>query len=570
MPRNCRTDIAPHRIIYPIHNSQKNISLITTENILFFILVIVLLVPVWSVQYFPSQDGPVHRWLIYIIGNYNDINHAILREFLVRNQMLEPNMGFYLITYPISWFFNIYVAEKIFLSIYAFLFAYGVRYAIFSINKKATVLSFLVLPTIFSYYIHFGFYNFQLGIALFFPSVAYSILTLKNRNSRTYWKIGAISITLAIVHLVPFMIYSVVLGIFFVVYHTIISFKENNNIRYLLLPTKKGAVLTFWMIPSILVFLSFAQRHGVSESDKASPAHLLEELIKLRFTQSFSTFETMFISFPLFLVFATTIAILSVKILRYSKNDKIPVAILAATVGLGFLYLFFPFSSKEVSLNPRLVPLLFLLAIMVMSFVTVDRINRLFIISAVFLIVCVQAVFHLEVYQAYSSRLKSLDSVQAVMRDSSTFLNLTFTDDNQVEIRGNPLHHTRHLYPMVHAGANAAIDRGSIFMRASLMSPKIYGFFPYTYREHMDPFQVYGEIESLNPTIDIDAFEAVTGKPIDYIVVTGLFSDIESAMASGKRSTFEGIVRSYNHVASSADGWYHVYALRQNQFNDKP
>jgi hypothetical protein len=574
MHRSCRKISTV--TVYSRKKSPKNtlmsiISWNKFEDVIFFILISILLLPVFLVQYFPSQDGPIHRWLIHIMANYNKTDQTLLREFLVQNNTIEPNMGFYMITYPLYWLVNLHVAEKIFLSIYAFFFAYGVRYAIFSINKDATALSFLVIPTIFSYYIHFGFYNFQLGIALFFPALAYSILALKNNNSGSFWKIGAISTVLSIIHLVPFVIYVFVLGMFFIFYYAFDAINQRNVIKYLSSVAKKGAVLALWMMPSILIFISFARRHGVSETEKALPKYLLEDMIKLRFTQSYSTFETMFISMPLVFVIAVTMVISVRKIFKYSNQDKTPVAIFAAAFGLGLLYLFFPFSSKDVPLNPRLAPLLFLLVIMIISFVTPNRLNRLFLVSAISLIVCAQAIFRLDVYQAYNSRLKSLDSVQAVVRDSSTFLNVTFTDDNHVEIRGNPLHHTRRLYPMAHAGANAAIDRRSIYMRSSLMSRSIYGYFPYTYRNHMDPFQVIGDdIESLNPVIDINAFQISTGKPIDYIIITGLHFDTASATAHGEFAAFEEIARSYEHVASSADGWYHVYALRQDQSNDTP
>jgi hypothetical protein len=125
MHRSCRKISTV--TVYSRKKSPKNtlmsiISWNKFEDVIFFILISILLLPVFLVQYFPSQDGPIHRWLIHIMANYNKTDQTLLREFLVQNNTIEPNMGFYMITYPLYWLVNLHVAEKIFLSIYAFFF----------------------------------------------------------------------------------------------------------------------------------------------------------------------------------------------------------------------------------------------------------------------------------------------------------------------------------------------------------------------------------------------------------------------------------------------------------------
>jgi hypothetical protein len=561
----------------PLNNKPIPVPAVNTssstrlEGFIFFSLVIILLIPVWSVEYFPSQDAPIHRWLLQIMADYGKSDGTILRDFLIRNWAIEPNMGFYLIAYPISWFVDLHTAEKLFLSIYAFLFAYGVRYTIGSLNQNTTIFSFLVLPTIFSYYIHVGFYNFQLGVALFFPAIAYSIAVLKINDRKSLWKIGLIATGLAVVHLVPFAIYAFTLAVFFVSVHFIYAIKQHQILKAFIAAIRTGSLLTLWMLPSILIFMSFTQRHGVSETPEVWPKYMLGELLKLRFTQSFSSFEMTFIVLPLVILIVITAGLLARQLFNLTKYNIHFTAIFVATISLVFMYLFFPFSSKDVPLNQRLAPMLFLLGLLAISFATPKRLHCVSIIFAISVIVCLQSMFRLDVYQMYSARIKSLDSVQSVIGESSTFLNVTLVNDNQVAVRGEPLHRTHSVRPMLHAGANAAIARRSMYMRSALMSPTEYGYFPYTYRKNMDPFQIFGmDLEEINPILDISIFQNVTGRPIDYIVVTGAHSESVRPAADAEFAVLEQIEQKYKHVISSADGWYHLYALRQDQFKDTP
>ena len=57
-----------------------------TERMLFYGLLNTNLLPLWSITYFPSQDGPAHLYNARIIGDWYWSDFNIFREYLTLNE----------------------------------------------------------------------------------------------------------------------------------------------------------------------------------------------------------------------------------------------------------------------------------------------------------------------------------------------------------------------------------------------------------------------------------------------------------------------------------------------------
>ena len=59
---------------------------------LLFVLVMLLhLIPLWAFTYFPSQDGPVHLHIAQVIRHYAAPDLPVFHEYYVLNKNLDPN-----------------------------------------------------------------------------------------------------------------------------------------------------------------------------------------------------------------------------------------------------------------------------------------------------------------------------------------------------------------------------------------------------------------------------------------------------------------------------------------------
>ena len=93
------------------------------ERLLFALLLALVILPVWLFKYFPAWDSPLHLRMTDMMARYGEAGSEILTQYLVPNQTLEPNLAIYYILLFCSWFVDLYVAEKILLTLYAVLLA---------------------------------------------------------------------------------------------------------------------------------------------------------------------------------------------------------------------------------------------------------------------------------------------------------------------------------------------------------------------------------------------------------------------------------------------------------------
>ena len=78
--------------------------------------------------------------------------------------------------------------------------------------------------------------------------------------------------------------------------------------------------------------------------------------------------------------------------------------------------------------------------------------------------------------------------------------------------------------PWLHFPSHIATLRDGITLRASLLSPNRFGYFPIVYRSDRDPFvHIGGQIERQPPTgLSFADYEERTGAELDYVLIWGL------------------------------------------------
>ncbi|MBR0697560.1 hypothetical protein [Bradyrhizobium lablabi] len=138
--------------------------------LLFAALLILLDGPIWLVKLVPTQDGPVHLAQADLIARFGwgGALQEPAASFYQWNPRIEPNSAIYLLLAGlIRLTGDALFANSLFLSLYGLLWIVA-AYAISRAESRRPLLPMLLLlPIAFGVFIHWGFYNFALGVPLF-------------------------------------------------------------------------------------------------------------------------------------------------------------------------------------------------------------------------------------------------------------------------------------------------------------------------------------------------------------------------------------------------------------------
>lgn len=132
---------------------------------LFFALVLLYLVPVWTVHYLPTVDGPCHTYNAWVIRSYGDV--PLFQKYYEVNTRPYPNWTGHAVMALLMFVVPPLVAEKLLVTLYIVLFLSGVWYLSGAVTAGQRWLAFLAFPFVYNAMFQYGFYNFSIGFALF-------------------------------------------------------------------------------------------------------------------------------------------------------------------------------------------------------------------------------------------------------------------------------------------------------------------------------------------------------------------------------------------------------------------
>ncbi len=135
------------------------------------VLLIAHLVPIWIVPHYPSQDGPSHVYLAWVLQNYAD--HPGLQWEFILNLRPFPNWLCYALLQPLLWCFTPATAERMLWSIYAIALPLSFFYLLDAVHPGRRLLGFLVFPFVFGFSMQLGLMNFCLGLPVCFVAIGF-------------------------------------------------------------------------------------------------------------------------------------------------------------------------------------------------------------------------------------------------------------------------------------------------------------------------------------------------------------------------------------------------------------
>jgi hypothetical protein len=235
-------------------------------KILIFCLILIHIIPVWIVTYFPTQDGPSHLYNAKIMKEYNNPDYKF-NEYYDLNLKVFPNWFSHAFLAGLMFVFPPLIAEKLLISIYIILFPLSLFYLINAVNRGNISFGILGFLFIYNYIFLMGFYNFVISMPLYFFAMGY---WWKNRNSLSYRNIIILNILICVIffcHLVSYTLTLISIFVLSLVYYRKKVKKTLLSFCYLLpsyiplaiyflssdfLRIGKSA-LGFWQIPQLII-----------------------------------------------------------------------------------------------------------------------------------------------------------------------------------------------------------------------------------------------------------------------------------------------------------------------------
>src|SRR5882757_6604891 len=168
-------------------DTPKNLAGFAAVTLLFAALAVLLDGPVWLVKLVPTQDGPVHLAQADLIARFGwgGALQEPAASFYQWNPRIEPNSAIYLLLAGlIRLTGDALLANTLFLSLYGLLWI-AAAFAVCRGETERPMLPFLLLPLAFGVFIHWGFYNYALGVPLFLLFASYWSKARARRNAVT-------------------------------------------------------------------------------------------------------------------------------------------------------------------------------------------------------------------------------------------------------------------------------------------------------------------------------------------------------------------------------------------------
>ncbi len=182
------------------------------EPYFFLAVIAVNLIPVLSVDYFPTVDGPAHLYNAKLISELWRDGQSPIRQYLEFNQTATSNWSGHLLLAGLLLFCSAFWVEKAILLFYLVGFPLSVRYLLKASGVKSSLLLYLIFPFTYSFLFHYGFYNFNVGLVLFFFGIGLWVKNASTPRISNFAKLAAISILISLSH--PFVFVLFLLSVF--------------------------------------------------------------------------------------------------------------------------------------------------------------------------------------------------------------------------------------------------------------------------------------------------------------------------------------------------------------------
>ena len=486
------------------------------ETLLFSLLILIHLVPIWAFTYLPTTDGAAHVASADVMRNINDPALTVFRKYYFVSNQPSPNLIGHLALAGLLSFLPPIIAEKVLVSLYIALFPLAVRYALRSIRPRATPLAFLAFPMVYSYVFAQGFYNFCLSIAVFFFVVGYWVRHRDRLNLQRGVVLAGLGLLLYACHLFSLMMACAVLGLL----TAWISGKQWRQQRRPALMRTMATLLA--LLPALILSVLYRPSAGQFQGSATwSPKDDLIDLLQFRSLVSYRNGEAWLGGGVASLFGALALWALIGKLIgrKWSKWD----GLLLLPVGLFAVYFKAHDKTSAHFYIPQRVMLYFFLTLLLwLAAQPMTRRVRWMAVPLAMILALGFIASHALKYREFAPQLREFVSAGENIHRNSTFLPLIFAPKG-CNAQGKPS--SIDVSPFYMAGGYIAAQLQAVDLRNYEANTD---HFPVRFIPALNPYEhlaVGKGFDEIPPRIDLDAFRKAGGA-VDYVLLWGLTDEM--------------------------------------------
>ncbi len=180
-----------------------------TPRVLFAALLVLHVLPIWLVHYFPTQDGPLH--VENVLALVRHASSPLLQRWYVPNWGAQPNWLTQAMLAALLKVVSPLAAEKIVLTGYTVLFPLAFRVAM-PRGTRGWWAALLAFPFVHAFPFHMGFWNFCYGFALAFLTAGFFLRARGRLGSARFAALALLAVLLFLAHMVAFAGAAIAIG----------------------------------------------------------------------------------------------------------------------------------------------------------------------------------------------------------------------------------------------------------------------------------------------------------------------------------------------------------------------
>lgn len=183
------------------------------EHLAFWLLLVLHLLPLWSVRYFLTADGPTHLYNAWLWKTMLLQPGHPAHQVLAFNPNPEPNYLSHVLLAGLLTIVPPWLAEKLVVTLYVVGLPLALRYSLRAGRQESAWLAVLGFPFIYSVVLVWGFYNFCLGLVLLLLVVGYWQRHTGRWRPATIIGLAALLLLLYAAHPMPYVVSGLLLGL---------------------------------------------------------------------------------------------------------------------------------------------------------------------------------------------------------------------------------------------------------------------------------------------------------------------------------------------------------------------
>ncbi len=269
-------------IFYFFKNKITHVSKLVKEQWLFYVLVILNLVPAFYRKILPSMDGGAHLYNSQLIQTLIFDSSSIVHEFYKLNPEIVPNWTGHFILSFFNYFFPAFIAEKVLLVVYLIAFPLVFRAFIKTLSPQNVWLSYFGFLFTYHFLFLLGFYNYSIALVLMLVGLNYWIKNCaQNITVTKFLTLFLILCVTYLSHIFVFAFLLFVMGVYLLI--KTYSLRKIVSIHPLKFFFQKSLTLFgAAVVPLIFFFFYFYKRPSTGMSFYETPQTLWKWILDIR------------------------------------------------------------------------------------------------------------------------------------------------------------------------------------------------------------------------------------------------------------------------------------------------